>query len=75
MSPKYDLSEVMTLNEAAMRYDVNLKTLKGRFRKRTSKVELWERAGLVRQSGNIWLVTTDFMELTFRKNEEIVEEG
>lgn len=63
------LFQVMALNEAATLYNVNLETLKSRFKGTTEekqmKIKRWEELGLARKSGNTWLVTKDFMEIEY----------
>ncbi|MED4077636.1 helix-turn-helix domain-containing protein [Lysinibacillus fusiformis] len=69
MKDSSPIFEVMTLSEAAELYNVNVETLKSRFKnnsnKTKAKIKVWEENGLARKSGTIWLVTKDFMNLEY----------
>ena len=65
---KYELNEIMTIVEAAERYNVNLETLKCKFKPSIVgqvKIDLWKREGLIKQSGKTWLITPQFMYEVF----------
>ncbi|MCB5007507.1 hypothetical protein LGV96_09720 [Streptococcus mutans] len=61
----YTLHEVFTVSEAAERYDISIETIKSRVRTSTTRpdrFESWVELGIVRKSGNTWLLTDDFMK-------------
>lgn len=67
---KYSLEEVMTVSEACSRYNVTLDELKNRIKpSRIGQQEIDSRVsqGIIRKSGNTWLISKDFMELYFNK--------
>lgn len=60
--------DIMTMVEAAERYEVKLYTLKNKFKPsvtKQEKIDAWVKEGLIRQSGKTWLITIDFMEMHF----------
>lgn len=61
----YTLDEVFTVSEAAERYGLSVETVKSRVRTsstRPERFESWLELGIVRKSGNTWLLTDDFMK-------------
>ena len=67
---KYLLSEIMTIAEAAERYNVKQDTLKNKFKPSIvgqDKINTWISEGLIRQSGKTWLITSTFMEMIIKK--------
>lgn len=70
---KYMLSEIMTISEAADLYDMNVHTIKNKFKPSIVKqetVDRWVAEGLARQSGKTWLITKKFMEVNFPRQVE-----
>lgn len=66
----YSINQIMTIIEAAARYEVNIDTLKNKFKPSVTKperIQEWIEAGLIRQSGSAWLITETFMEKIFKK--------
>lgn len=62
---KYKLDEVFTMSEAAERYGINLDTLKSRLKPSlvgSSRLEEWQKQGIIRKSGKTWLLTEDFIK-------------
>lgn len=67
---KYNLEQVMTVSEACKRYNVTIDELKNRIKpSRIGQEEIDSRVrqGIIRKSGNTWLISKDFMELYFNK--------
>ena len=59
---------IMTIIEASERYNVNLDTVKNKFKPSVTgkeKIENWIKEGLIRQSGKTWLITVEFMDMHF----------
>lgn len=70
---KYELNEIMTITEASELYNINLQTLKGKFKPSIvgqNKIDIWKREQLIRQSGKTWLITPEFMYEVFGKINE-----
>ena len=69
---KYTLNEVMTIVEAAERYNLNVQSLKNKFKPSIvgqDRIDSWAREGLIKQSGKTWLLTEDFIKLVFNKGD------
>ena len=65
---KYELNDIMTIVEASERYNINLQTLKCKFKQSIvggDKIESWQRQGLIKQSGKTWLITPQFIYEVF----------
>lgn len=70
---KYTLNEIMTLGEAVERYQeygVTMDKIKNRLKPSKSgqeKIDEWVSQGIIKLSGRTWLISTDFMDLHFKK--------
>lgn len=66
---KYTLDEIMTIKEAADRYDLNQQTLKNKLKPSVvgqEKIDEWVASGIIRQSSTTWLLTEKFIENNFK---------
>ena len=69
MSEKYSIHEILTITEAAEKFEVNQETLKNKFKRtvtKPEKIDSWIKEGLIRQSGKTWLITEKFMLENFK---------
>lgn len=63
---KYTLDQVLTMSEAAERYDINLDTLKSRLKPSLAgqdRLDQWQKQGIIKKSGKTWLITEDFLKI------------
>lgn len=66
---KYTLNEIMTIAEAAEKYNINIQTLKNKFKPSIvgpGRINEWIASGLIRQSGKTWLMTEEFIKIAFK---------
>lgn len=69
INKKYTLQQVMTLGEAAERYAVSIDMVKNRLKPSKvgqDQIDQWVAQGIIRLSGRIWFISTDFMDLHFK---------
>lgn len=67
---KYNLNEIMTLGEAAERYEISIDKIKNRLKPSKmgqQQIDNWVAEGFIRLSGRTWLISSDFMELHFKR--------
>ena len=67
---KYTLNEIMTLGEASERYGVSLDMIKNRLKPSKvgqAQIDEWVAEGIIRLSGRTWFISSDFMDLHFKK--------
>lgn len=70
IKPKHTIDGFMTLGEAAERYGVSIDMIKNRLKPSKvgqSQIDEWVNAGLIRLSNRTWIISTDFMDLHFKK--------
>ena len=63
---KYTLNQVLTISEAAERYDINLETLKSRLKPSVAgqdRLDQWQKQGVIKKSCKTWLITEDFLKI------------
>ena len=68
-SNKYTLNEIYTISEASDLYNININTIKSKFKPSLvgqDRINEWINDGLIRQSGATWLLTKEFIENNFR---------
>lgn len=68
--PKHTIDNYMTLGEAAERYGVSIDMIKNRLKPSKvgrAKIDEWVKQGLVKLSNRTWIISTDFMDLHFKK--------
>lgn len=67
---KYELNNVMTLGEAAERYGKSHDMIKNRLKPSKvgqDQIDEWVDQGIIKLSGRTWLISSDFMDLHFKK--------
>jgi hypothetical protein len=67
---KYSLNNIMTLGEAAERYEISIDKIKNRLKPSKmgqEQIDKWVAEEFIRLSGRTWLISSDFMDLHFKK--------
>jgi hypothetical protein len=64
------INDFMSIAEAAERYGINQQTLKNKLKPSVvgqERIDQWVADGLIRLSAKTWIISTDFMELNYKK--------